>query len=252
MASYADLAGVRVLVTGASRGLGRAMAVSLAEAGADVVVTGRDVVALHETVAAVAVVGRTAHPYALEITDAAATEALVAAVELEHGPLDVVFANAGISLFKAAADTSMAEFDEVLRTNVLGTFNTVRAVGSRLRQRGSGKIVTVSSDLGLRGGENWIAYGASKAAVVNLTKSLAWEWAPSVTVNCLAPGAFATDINAHLLSQPGVSEGVSAATPLGRIGRAEEIGAAAVFLASSGSDFMTGAVLSVDGGIVRA
>lgn len=228
------------------------MVVALAEAGADVVVTGRDLDALQETVEVVRALGGTSYPYALEITDPKATETVVAEAEREHGPLDVVFANAGISLFKPVADTTMQEFEGILRTNVLGTFNTVRAVGSRLRSRAGGKIVTVSSDLGIRGGENFAAYAASKAAVVNLTKSLAWEWAPSVTVNCLAPGAFATDINAHLLSQPGVTEGVSAATPLGRVGRPEEIGPAAVFLAGRGSDFMTGTVLNVDGGIIRA
>jgi len=254
MASSAEgeLLGARVLVTGASRGLGRAMAVALAAAGAELLITGRDADGLRASVDAVAAVGGTAHPYALDVTDGVAVEQLAERVDAEWGAVDVLVANAGISLVKPSLETSTQEFDRVLTTNVLGTFVCATAFGRRMLRRNRGKIITVSSDLGFRGEPCWAAYAASKAAVINLTKTLAWEWAPSVTVNCLAPGAFATDMNAALLARPGVAEGLVAATPLHRIGRPEEIGRSAVFLAGPGSDFMTGSVLSIDGGIRRS
>jgi 2-deoxy-D-gluconate 3-dehydrogenase len=110
----------------------------------------------------------------------------------------------------------------------------------------------VTSDIGLRGSAGWVAYGASKAGIVSLTKTLAWEWAPKLTVNAIAPGAFATDINSDLLGNPNILKAVEAATPLGRVGKASEIGPLAVFLAGAGSDFMTGQIVSIDGGIQRS
>jgi len=247
-----ELDGRRIVVTGASRGLGRSMAVALAQAGAEVVVTGRDLVALKTTVATITEAGGTAHPYSLDVTDETAVEALADLVERELGPVDVLFTNAGIGLFKYALDTTAADFSQQLATNLLGTFACAKAFGRRMLQREHGKIITTASNIGFRGEPGWAAYGASKAAVVNLTETLAREWAPSVTVNCLAPGAFATDMNVDLLAIPGVTEGLVAATPLARIGRAEEIGRSVVYLAGPGTDFMTGSVLHLDGGILRS
>jgi NAD(P)-dependent dehydrogenase (short-subunit alcohol dehydrogenase family) len=252
LAAADALAGKSIVVTGASRGLGRSMAVAVAAAGARVAVTGRDTAALLETVAAIGEVGGDVTTVELDVTDAAATEALADRLWAEWGQVDAVFANAGISLVKPAVDTTAEEFSTVLDTNVLGTFHTVRSFGGRMLEQGFGKVVTVSSDIGIRGAEGWIAYGASKAAVISMTKTLAWEWAPTLTVNSIAPGAFATDINSHLLVVPEVMAGIQAATPMGRVGRAEEIGDLATFLASAGSDFVTGQVFSIDGGIQRS
>lgn len=227
------------------------MAVALARAGMDVVGTGRDMDAMRQTVSEIEAAGGRCEGFAVDVTDTAAVEDF-AARTWEAGPVDVVIANAGISLIKPAVETTDAEFMRVIEANVLGTFATLRSFGARMRERGAGKLVTVASDIGIRGSANWAAYSASKGAIIALTKTLAWEWAPSVTVNAIAPGAFATDINAHLLSVPEIMAAITAETPLGRVGRADEIGPLAVFLAGPGSDFMTGQIISIDGGIQKS
>lgn len=241
-----------MLVTGASRGLGRAMAVATAQAGAAVTISGRDERALTQTAELVEAAGARCAMKPADIDDEQAVEEFVAWAWDANGPVDVLFANAGISLVKPAIDTSWADFESVMRTNVLGTFCTVREIGRRMLERGRGKIITISSDIGLRGVEGWVAYGSSKAAINVMTKTLAWEWAPTVTVNAIAPGAFRTDINADLLGNEAILAAVEAATPLGRVGDAQEIGPLAVYLAGAGSDFMTGAVIPLDGGIRRS
>ena len=241
----------KVVVTGASRGLGRAMAVAMAEAGAAIVATGRDEAAMAETLAAIDAVGGRCEPHALDICDGEAVDALAEAI-WRSGPVDAVVANAGISLVKPAVDTDDDEFMRVIETNVLGTFATLRAFGGRMLARGSGKLLAVSSDIGIRGVANWSAYAASKGAINAMVKTLAWEWAPHVTVNAIAPGAFATDINADLLGVPEIMQAVVADTPLGRVGKPEELGPLAVFLAGPGSDFMTGQIVSIDGGIQKS
>lgn len=249
--SQGSLTGRRAVVTGASRGLGRAMATALAAEGATVHVTGRDQAAMADTLAAVAAVGGRAIPHALDVTEPGAPEAF-AEEAWAAGPVDVVIANAGISLVKPAVETSDDEFMRIIDANVKGTFATLRAFGGRMLARGSGKLVAVSSDIGLRGSAGWVAYAASKGAVNAMVKTLAWEWAPKLTVNAIAPGAFATDINAHLLAIPEVMAAIRADTPLARVGQAEEIGPLAVFLAGPGSDFMTGQIISLDGGIQKS
>ncbi|MHC9237680.1 SDR family NAD(P)-dependent oxidoreductase [Pseudooceanicola sp. 502str34] len=255
------LSGRRAVVTGASRGLGRAIAQALAAEGAHVVLTGRDVAALEETGAAIAAAGGTSEAQALEITDAEAVEAFAEKV-WTNAPIDVVFANAGISLTRPAVETTPADMARILDANVLGTYATLRAFGSRMLargqgqqghgQKGQGKLIATSSDIGIRGSAGWVAYAASKGAVNAMVKTLAWEWAPALTVNAIAPGAFATDINSHLLGQPEIMAAIEAETPLARVGRAEEIGPLAVFMAGPGSDFMTGEIISLDGGIKKA
>lgn len=245
------LDGSTVVVTGASRGLGRAMAQATAGAGATVVVTGRDLTALEETVRLIRDRGGVVHAVPLDIT-APDAEATIERIWDLTGGVDTVFANAGISLVKPALETTPDEFSHVLDTNTTGTFRVARAFGARMIERGHGKIVTVASDIGIRGSAGWVAYAASKGAVIAMTKTLAWEWAPALTVNAIAPGAFATDINSHLLAVPEILSEIEATTPLGRVGRAEEIGPLAVFLAGAGSDFMTGQIISLDGGIQRS
>ncbi len=247
-----ELSDRSVLVTGGSRGLGRATALACARAGANVVVTGRDEGKMAETVDAIHELGREALAIACEITDPDAVEAAVDRAWAHFAGLDVSFHYAGINLFRPALDTTAEQFREVQETNLFGTWYSCQSVGRRMLEQGSGKIVNISSDFGIRGDANWSAYSASKAAVIVLTKSLAWEWAPDVTVNCIAPGAFYTDINSEMLDQPEIAEWVKRATPLSRWGQPDEIGPLAVLLASTGSDYMTGEVIRIDGGIVRA
>ncbi|MGL3149027.1 SDR family NAD(P)-dependent oxidoreductase [Microbacterium sp. A82] len=240
-----------VVVTGASRGLGRSMARAVSAAGARVVVTGRDMAALEETVQLIRGEGGDPMALALDITDSDAT-AVVDQIWTETGGIDAVFANAGISLMKPALETTAVEFAALMDTNATGTFRILQAFGARMLAQGHGKLVTVTSDIGIRGSEGWVAYAASKGAVIAMTKTLAWEWAPTLTVNSIAPGAFATDINAHLFAVPEIIDAVEKAAPLGRVGKADEIGPLAVFLAGTGSDFMTGQIISLDGGIQRS
>ena len=243
--------GRKAVITGASRGLGRAMAVALARAGMEVVVTGRDAAAMSQTASLIEQVGGNVRTAALDVTDTQAVEAFAAEIWAE-GPVDVVIANAGISLVKPAFETGDVEFMQVINANVLGTFATLRAFGARMFERGSGKLITLSSDIGIRGSANWVAYAASKGAINAMTKTLAWEWAPKLTVNAIAPGAFATDINSHLLGVPEIMTAIKGDTPLGRVGDPSEIGPLAVFLAGPGSDFMTGQIVSLDGGIQKS
>ena len=240
------------VVTGASRGLGRAMAVALAGAGARVAITGRDMIALQGTLDAIEEIGGQATAYALDVTDAAAVDPFARQAWADLGHVDAVFANAGINFVRPSLETTDADMLRLFDANVLGTFRTLRAFGAPMLQRGSGKLITLASDVGLRGVPEWLAYGVSKAAIVAMTKTLAWEWAPKLTVNAISPGAFATDMNSHLLAIDEVKSGLEQATPLGRVGRADEIGPLTVFLAGAGSDFMTGQVVCIDGGIQRS
>ncbi|WP_437534998.1 SDR family NAD(P)-dependent oxidoreductase [Sorangium sp. So ce726] len=246
-----SLDGVCAVVTGASRGLGREMARALAAAGAHVVACGRDEGALTATVAAIRGAGGDCVSVVLDVTDSHGVEAAAERIWSET-PVDVLVNNAGVMVHKPALAVDDAEWDRVLRTNLTGTFFCCRSFGRRMLARGGGKIVNMASDLGIRGGAGWSAYSASKGGLITMSKSLAWEWAPHVTVNVLAPGAFETDMNRELLASPGFRRAVEQATPLGRLGMASELGPIAVYLASAVSDFMTGAVISLDGGIRRS
>jgi 2-deoxy-D-gluconate 3-dehydrogenase len=249
-----DLRGRGVLVTGASRGIGRGMAVTLAGAGADLVVTARTQAALEDVVAEVRALGRSCLPLALDLAQGAdAIEACAARAWQETGGLDVVFNNAGSVLYRPALETSDEDWLATLQVNLTGLFYSCRSFGRRMLERGAGKIVNVASDIGIRGEVGWAAYSASKGGVVALSKTLAWEWAPKVSVNVIAPGPFYTDANKPMFDLPEIREAVEARVPLARIGDpAQHLGPLAVLLAGTGSDFMTGAVFRVDGGICRS
>lgn len=248
------LLGRTVVVTGASRGIGRGMALDLARAGADLVITARTKDAAMETAQAVATEGRSCHVVALDVSHGrAAIEAGVEEIWAATGGIDAVFNNAGSVLYKPALETNEEDLAEVLATNLSGVFWSCQSFGRRMLERGRGKLVNVASDIGIRGEAGWAAYSASKGGVVAMSKSLAWEWAPHVTVNIVAPGPFYTDANRPAFDIPEVIEEVNARVPLGRVGDPQaDLGPLAVLLAGSGSDFMTGAVFRVDGGICRS
>lgn len=239
-----SLAGRKIVVTGGTKGIGRGMAAALVEAGAEVIVTGRGEAGANP-------VGRFV-PFDISggrtLIDQAADR-----LWTETGGIDVLFNNAGSVVMKPALDTDEQDWRDLLDTNLSGLFWACQSFGRRMLERGRGKIVNVSSDIGIRGEANWAAYAATKGAVVSLSKSLAWEWAPAVTVNIIAPGPFDTPANAPAFSIPEVKDMVNARVPLGRVGDPEaDLGPLAVLLAGAGSDFMTGAVFRVDGGICRS
>lgn len=245
------LAGKTALVTGGNRGLGRAMALAMAAEGADIVIWGRDTAALDRTAGEVGDMGRKCLAQVVEITDSAQVNGAADEAWDHTGGVDAAFHSAGVLLLQPAVETTDGDWDAVMAANLTGAFYCSRAFGERMLAQGHGKIVNVASNFGLHGGASWSAYSASKGGLVAMSKSMAWEWAPTVTVNVIAPGAFYTDMNRHLLDIPEVMSAIEANTPLGRVGDPPELGPLAVMLAGAGSDFMTGAVISVDGGVIK-
>ena len=238
-----DLFGVTgkvVHVSGGSRGIGKAIAHGLAEAGARVVVSARNEDALKAT----------GLDYELcDVIDPAAVERTVAAVLARHRHLDVLFNVAGINFRHAAESFPLDRFDEVINVNVRGNFLMARASGRVMVEQRAGKIINVASLHTHQSLPGVVAYGASKGAIGSMTRALAVEWAPyNVQVNALGPGFIVTDLNAKLWEDPKIRAWVENRTPAGRLGQPRDLIGAAIFLSSAASDFMTGQVLYVDGG----
>jgi 2-deoxy-D-gluconate 3-dehydrogenase len=246
-----DLAGKTALVTGASRGIGRAIAVGYARAGADVAVSARTAEALAETVGEVEALGRKAFVVPADVTDRDAAQGMVRDAIAALGHLDVVVNNAGGTAFMASlTELRFDGWTKVMRLNTESVVHVMQAVGPHLLERGSGSVINVASVAALGGTPMLTPYGASKAAVVSLTKSVAIEWASrGVRVNALCPGWTATDLNRNLWENEATSAAMMAHVPMGRWGRAEEMVGAAVFLASDSASYVTGQTLVVDGGI---
>jgi NAD(P)-dependent dehydrogenase (short-subunit alcohol dehydrogenase family) len=240
----------RALVTGGARGLGRVMAEALAQAGADVVVTSRSAdsaVAAASDVAAST--GRKVVGLAADVAIASDITRLADDAERALGPIDILVNNAGINIRGASETLTEADWDTVLDTNVKGPFLCARLFGPRMAARGWGRIINLGSILSVIGIAGRAPYGASKAAVANLTRVLALEWAgQGVTVNAICPGPFGTEMNRPLLNDPDKYAAFVAKIPLGRWGELREIAGATVFLASDASSFVTGSLLFVDGG----
>ena len=237
------------IVTGASRGLGRAMALALAEAGADVALAARSAPDLDETARLVAATGRRALAIVTDVTAYAEVETLVKRTVGELGGLHVLVNNSGIARVAPVAQMSPEDFRATLDVNLVGVFNGCRAAAAHLIGQNCGKIVNVASVLGQVGLPGYSAYAASKSGVMGFTRALAAEWARhSIQVNALAPGWFVTDMNAEAFGDPRVSERLLRDVPARRTGRLEEIGPLVVYLASAASDFMTGQTLFLDGG----
>ncbi|HEV2146819.1 MAG TPA: 2-dehydro-3-deoxy-D-gluconate 5-dehydrogenase KduD [Longimicrobiaceae bacterium] len=244
-----SLRGRRALVTGASRGLGQAVAVALAEAGADVVCASTRRCGTDETCAFVRAAGRRAWQVEADLADREAVLAMADEAERLAGPIDVLVNNGGTIRRHPAAEHPAEEWDLVLRTNLDSVFLLSQRIGRSMVERGSGKIVNVASLLSFQGGITVPAYTASKHAVAGLTKALANEWARSgVQVNAIAPGYFATDNTQALRDDPDRAGQILARIPAGRWGTPEDLCGAVVFLASGASDYVNGHVLVVDGG----
>jgi NAD(P)-dependent dehydrogenase (short-subunit alcohol dehydrogenase family) len=249
-----DLAGKTALVTGASRGIGKAIAVAYARAGADLAVSARSAEALAETVEAVEALGRKAFVVPADVTDRDAVQTMVGESIAALGHLDAVVNNAGGTSFMVPfTDLRFDGWTKVMRLNTESIVHVMQAVGPHLLERGSGSVVNVASVAGLAGSPGVTPYGASKAAVVNLTKSVAVEWASrGVRVNALCPGWTATDLNRALWENQEVSDAMMARVPMGRWARAEEMAGAAVFLASDAASYLTGQAMAVDGGLTAS
>ena len=250
--SLFDLTGRVAVVVGGTSGIGRAIALGLADAGADVVATGRRAELVEKAAAEVRSRGRRSLSCAVDVADARSIAALRDAVIAGLGRVDIVVAAAGITRRVPTLQMDEADWDRILETNLTGVMRTCRVFGSTLVEQRSGRIITIASLASFIGLHEVAAYTASKAGVAGLTRALAVEWARyGVTVNAIAPGVFETDLNRELL-QSGRGEEFRMRTPMARFGRVEELVGAAVFLASAASSFVTGQVLAVDGGFLAS
>ncbi|MQA84671.1 MAG: glucose 1-dehydrogenase [Streptosporangiales bacterium] len=250
MVTGAELSGKSAFVTGASRGIGRAIAVGFAAAGADVALVARTEDALNEVAAEIETHGRKALVLPSDVTDRDAVYAAVARTAEAFGGIDVVVNNAGGTRFAVPfTEMRFSGWEKVMRLNVDAAVHVCGAVGPHLLERGSGAVINVASVAGLVGSPGVAPYGASKSALISLTKTLAVEWAPhGVRVNALCPGWVATELNRNLWGDEGASAMLMSRVPMDRWARVEEMIAPAVFLASDASSYMTGHVLVIDGG----
>jgi len=246
--SLFSLAGQAALVTGASRGIGAAIAVALAEAGADVAVHG-NTRSPEETCGRIRALGRRALALTGDLADPEVPERLVTETVSGLGDLDVLVNNAGTIRRGPAAETTDEDWLAVMEVNLHGVFRACRAAGRHMLARGRGKIVNIASLLSFQGGITVPAYAASKGGVAQLTKALANEWAArGINVNGIAPGYVGTDNTAALRADTARNRQILERIPAGRWGEPTDIAGAAVFLASAASDYVHGHLLVVDGG----
>jgi 2-deoxy-D-gluconate 3-dehydrogenase len=249
IAALFSLEGKRALVTGASRGLGRAMAEALAGAGADVVCASSKAGGARETAEAVRALGRRAWEVDADLADRDAVLAMADRAVRDAGQIDVLVNNGGTIRRHAAVDHPLEDWDAVLRTNLDSVFVLSQRLGRAMVERGAGKIVNVASLLSFSGGITVPGYTASKHAVAGVTKALANEWARyGVQVNAIAPGYFSTDNTERLRADEKRYAEISARIPAARWGEPSDLAGAVVFLASRASDYVNGHVLVVDGG----
>ncbi|MBN1636513.1 MAG: SDR family oxidoreductase [Deltaproteobacteria bacterium] len=237
------------IVTGGSKGLGRAMAVGLADAGATVVVISRTKSLIEDTANEIIDRGHCALAIPADVKKPEDIENAVKIILEKFGRVDVLINNAGIAPMNRTTDISIKEWDDVLDTNVKSYFLSAKAVGPHMIRQGEGKIINISSALGKMASNMAVHYCTSKAGVIQMTRALALEWARfNINVNCIAPGFFNTDMTAMQQQDEAHSRFLQAKIPFKRLGQPEEIVGTAIFLASSASRYITGETIVVDGG----
>jgi gluconate 5-dehydrogenase len=245
-----DLSGRIALITGSSAGIGYALARGLADAGAAVVLNGRDESKLARAADSLRGEGATVHAMAFDVTSAESVSAAIARIERDIAPIDILVNNAGIQRRAPLAEFPEEQWQELMRTNVDSVFLVGQAVARHMIARGRGKIINICSVQSELGRPNIAPYAATKGAVKMLTKGMAIDWGPhGLQVNGLGPGYFKTELTAPLVNDAEFSKWLIGRTPSRRWGDVEDLAGAAVFLASPASDFVNGHILYVDGGV---
>ena len=253
MKNYSDLTGRVAVVIGGTSGLGRAIAIGMAEAGADVVASGRRAQNVDDVAAAIEKTGRKSLRKTMDISDRATIDALRDAVLAEFGQVDILVNAAGRTFRKPTKDVTEAEWNGLMDTNLTGMLRACQSFHAPLAANKRGRVVNIASLSSFVSLYEVAAYAASKSAVLSLTKSLAIEWAKQgVNVNAIAPGVFRTDLNSALLDGTERGREFLLRTPMGRFGQAEELVGAAVLLASDAASYITGQCIAVDGGFLAS
>lgn len=245
-----SLSGKVALVTGASSGLGRRFALTLAQAGADVVLAARRTDKLEELAGEIAALGQRAEAVSMDVTDHTSIQSAVQTATGTLGGIDILINNAGVAVTKLALDHDEEDWDFVVDTNLKGAFFVAQTVAKAMMENGGGSIVNVASILGERVLKQLVSYAAAKAGLVQATKAMALEWARyGIRVNAIAPGYIITEINRDFLTGDG-GEKMRKGVPMRRFGEESDLDGPLLLLAGDGSKFMTGSVLTVDGGHV--
>jgi len=248
-----DLTGKRALITGSSQGIGEALAVGLAAAGASIVLNGRDAEKLAVAAEKLRATGAAVETLAFDVTDHAAVRAAVDGFEAEIGPIDILINNAGMQHRGPLEEFPADAFERLLQTNIASVFHVGQAVARHMIGRGAGKIVNICSVQTALARPGIAPYTATKGAVANLTKGMATDWAKyGLQCNGLAPGYFETPLNQALVDDPEFSAWLAKRTPAGRWGKVEELVGTAIFLSSGASSFVNGTTVFVDGGITAS
>jgi len=248
-----DLAGRTAVVIGGTSGIGRAIALGLAQAGANVVCSSRRQPQVEEASTEIEAIGRRTIRCTSDVADRQSLKDLLKACIMEFGRVDILVNSAGRTKREPTVDQSEEDWNAILETNLNGTLRSCQVFGRHMVANGYGRIINIASLSTFVSLFEVAAYSASKAAVASLTKSLAIEWAKSgVNVNAIAPGVFRTALNQKLLDETPRGQEFLTRTPMGRFGKVEELAGAAVFLASDAASYVTGEVLVVDGGFLAS